>query len=92
MYPSTIKVLLLGGLGLALVTMLPNCAEPTRGPKQTVSAIQLGTEVKHLPKGYQTVVIGGNRYYCNNETYYRQHNGKYVVVRDPRVVYTSRNR
>ncbi|MEO5715835.1 MAG: DUF6515 family protein [Luteolibacter sp.] len=83
---------LLGGLGLALATMLPSCVDPNYSRNQVPpprdpgysAGYSVGYEVGSLPTGYRTEVIGGTQYYNYNGTYYRPHSGRYVVVEAPR--------
>ncbi len=79
---------LLGSLGLAAATLLPSCVDPyyahNQAPPQQVTTYSAGYEVRSLPSGYQTEVIGGTQYYNHNGTYYRPRSGRYVVVEAPR--------
>lgn len=68
---------------LALGTVLTSCVDPYAGPPQTVTTYRTGYEVRSLPPGYRTEVIGGTSYYLHNGTYYRPHSGRYVVVEAP---------
>lgn len=92
MKTSAIKPLLLSCLGLAIGTMLPSCVEPyavNHGSSHRVSSYQPGYEVRALPSGYRTEIIGGTHYYNDNGTYYQSRSGRYVVVEAPGVRYPS---
>lgn len=89
MKTKTRKPLLLGLLGVAAATLLSSCVDPyaqNQGyPQQQVTTTyRTGYEVRSLPSGYRTEVIGGTRYYNHNGTYYRPRSGRYVVVESPR--------
>jgi hypothetical protein len=83
------QLLLLGSAGLASVA-LPSCVDPYAAhhpphhgpPSHTV--YRAGYEVRTLPHGYRTEVIGGTSYYVHGDTYYRPRSGRYVVVEAPR--------
>jgi len=83
------KPLFLGLLGLATATLLSNCIDPyainPNYPHQQVTTYSIGYEVRDLPYGYNTEIIGGTRYYHYNGTYYRPRSGRYVVVEAPRL-------
>jgi hypothetical protein len=87
MKTSLTKPALLGSLGIAIATMLPSCVDPYyanhSGPPQHVTTYSAGYEVRSLPPGYRTEVIGGTQYYNSNGTYYRPRSGRYVVVEAP---------
>lgn len=42
-----------------------------------------GYVVQTLPSGYTTTSVGGTTYYTANGTYFRPHQGGYVVVKSP---------
>ncbi|MEO5914133.1 MAG: DUF6515 family protein [Luteolibacter sp.] len=93
----SIKPILIGSFGLALGSLLPSCVAPYPGPGQQATAVRVGYEVRTLPSGYRTEVVGGSRYFVHNGTYYRSRSGRYVVVEAPhghyppsRVVYVDR--
>jgi hypothetical protein len=72
---------------LALGTLLSSCVDPYAGgygPQATATTYRAGYEVRSLPPGYRTEVIGGTSYYNHNGTYYRPRSGRYVVVEAPR--------
>lgn len=85
MKTSVTNPLLLGLIGLAIGTLLPGCVDPYyAGPPQRVTTYHPGYEVRSLPPGYRTEVIGGTRYYSHGGHYYRPRSGGYVVVEGPR--------
>lgn len=88
MKTSLTKPVLLGAFGFALATMLPSCVDPyyahNPGPPPQVTTYSAGYEVRALPPGYRTEIIGGTQYYNYNGTYYRPRSGRYVVVEAPR--------
>ncbi|MES2439398.1 MAG: DUF6515 family protein [Verrucomicrobiota bacterium] len=73
---------------LAIGSLLTSCVDPYAGggyaPTQTVTTYRTGYEVRSLPPGYRTEVIGGTRYYSQGGTYYQPRSGRYVVVEAPR--------
>ncbi len=84
MKTSATNPLIIGFFGLAIATLLPSCVETYSGPPQTATTYHSGYEVRSLPPGYQTEMIGGTRYYSHGGTYYRPRSGGYVVVEVPR--------
>lgn len=82
-YPTA----MLAGAVAGLAALLASCADPYAtgyrpGPPPPV--YRPGYEVRTLPPGYTTVVVGGSRYYRYGDTYYRSRSGRYVVVEAPR--------
>lgn len=88
MKKTTRKPLLLSLFGVAVATLFSSCVDPYvqhhGHPHQTVTTYRIGYEVRTLPSGYRTEVIGGTQYYYHNGTYYRPRSGRYVVVEAPR--------
>jgi hypothetical protein len=89
MKTSTRKPLLLGLFGIAVATLLSSCVDPYAqnqgySQQQVTTTYRTGYEVRSLPSGYRTEVIGGTQYYNHNGTYYRPRSGRYVVVEAPR--------
>ncbi len=87
MKTSSIRSLLFGSFAIALGALLPSCVDPYAqgsGPQHSVTTYRTGYEVRSLPSGYRTEVIGGSNYYLHNGTYYRSRSGRYVVVDAPR--------
>ncbi len=89
MKTSLTKPALLGCLGVA--AMLSSCVDPNysqnqSGPRNAgySQGYSAGYEVRTLPSGYRTEVIGGSQYYNHNGTYYQPRSGRYVVVEAPR--------
>lgn len=79
------------GISLAAISVLPSCVDPyyAGGPTQrSVTHYQVGYETRSLPSGYRTEVIGGERYYLHDNTYYRPRGNRYVVVEPPRSRYS----
>lgn len=92
MKTSVTNSIILGCLGLAIATLLPGCVEPygtNYGTAYGVTAYRPGYEVRVLPSGYRTEIIGGTHYYYHNGVYYRSRSGHYVVVEAPRSRYES---
>lgn len=75
--------LLAGCLGLG--SLLTSCVDPyAQGyGSAEVTTYRPGYEVRTLPSGYRTEVVGGTSYYTHNGTYYRPRSGRYVVVEAP---------
>jgi hypothetical protein len=80
---STSKTIVLASFALTAAALLPSCVAPYPGGQQ--SSVSVGYEVRSLPSGYRTEIVGGNRYYIHGDTYYRSRSGRYVVVDSPRV-------
>ncbi len=84
----TVRLSVLGSFALAAGALLSSCVDPyysqSQGQPQRVTTYSAGYEVRTLPSGYRTEVIGGTRYYNHNGTYYRSRSGRYVVVEAPR--------
>lgn len=74
--------MILGSFALAIATLLPGCVAPY--PAVQASSVSIGYEVRSLPSGYRTEVVGGTRYYVHEGHYYRSRSGRYVVVEAPR--------
>jgi hypothetical protein len=80
------RSLVTGFFGLALVALSSSCADPyySSGHHPRPSDHRHGPrEIRVLPSGYRTEVIGGTRYYSHNGTYYRSQSGKYIIVDAP---------
>lgn len=80
------KKFILSSFALATGALLSSCVDPyySQGPPQRVTTYSAGYEVRSLPPGYRTEIIGGTQYYNYNGTYYRPRSGRYVVVEAPR--------
>ena len=74
--------IILGSFALSLATLLPSCVAPYPGGQ--ASSVSIGYEVRSLPSGYRTEVVGGTSYYVHDGHYYRSRSGRYVVVEAPR--------
>lgn len=95
MKTSFTKKVVLGCLGITLGILLPGCVESYAqdyGSPYATTAYRPGYEVRVLPPGYRSEVIGGTRYYHHSGTYYRPRSGGYVVVEAPRTSYSSQTR
>lgn len=87
MKTSSPRSLILGSFAIAIGTLLSSCVDPyaqSHGTRHSVTTYHAGYEVRSLPPGYRTEVIGGRNYYNHNGTYYRPRSGGYVVVDAPR--------
>lgn len=72
---------------IALGALLTSCVEPYpsgHAHGAVVTTYNPGYEVRALPSGYRTEIIGGTRYYTHGGTYYQSRSGRYVVVDAPR--------
>jgi len=58
-------------------------------PGAVASQYRTGYQVRALPSRYQTVTLGGTRYYYHNNVYYRPHGSGYIVVDNPRARTTT---
>ncbi len=87
MKTPTTKQFILSGFALATGALLSSCVDPyysqNQGPPQRVTTYSAGYEVRTLPPGYRTEIIGGTPYYYYGGTYYRPRSGRYVVVEAP---------
>ena len=81
MKPSS-NPIILGSFALSLATLLPSCVASY--PAGQSSSVSVGYEVRSLPSGYRTEVVGGTSYYVHDGHYYRSRSGRYVVVEAPR--------
>ncbi|BCX48177.1 SH3 type 3 domain-containing protein [Haloferula helveola] len=72
-------------LALAGSLALASCVVPTDGVVTARTTVyEPGYRVSTLPTGYSSVMVGGDRYYTHNGTYYRRRDNGYVVVESPR--------
>ncbi len=62
-------------------TSFTSCMDPYS--TNTSITYRTGSEVRTLPPGYRTEIVGGTRYYTHNGTYYRPKSGRYVIVETP---------
>jgi hypothetical protein len=79
---------ILGAFLLAAGVLFSSCVDPyysqNQRQPQHVTTYSAGYEVRSLPSGYRTEMIGGTKYYNHNGTDYRPRSGSYVVVDAPR--------
>lgn len=87
--PNLVLTLCAVGVGGALTS----CVDPysagvyAEGPRYSETSVthyRPGYVVQSLPSRYETEVIGGVRYYRDNDVYYRPQGSRYVVVEAPR--------
>lgn len=80
-------LVLIGSIGIAAAALFSSCADPYYSarsePIREVPSYRPGYQLRELPSGYRTEVIGGTRYYIDRGTYYRPRSGGYVVVDSP---------
>lgn len=81
------KPYLLGGLALAIGTLLSSCVDPyySGGASNTQTRVSYsyGQEFRTLPSGYRVENYGPSRYYVHGGHYYQQRGGRYIVVAPP---------
>lgn len=84
MKTQTLKSVLSGLLALGAGAVFSSCVDNVNGSRPHASHHRSGQVVRELPGGYRTETIGGSTYYSHGGTYFRRHNGGFIVVDTPR--------